>query len=336
MILFGMGELGRKLIAKLKPRAVCDNNSKLWGQWIDGVEVLSPLEAIALYPDDDYIVTIYNGSAVRKQLADYGVKNVRHFLEFCPREEPDVEAVNRLMPLLADDESRRELESQAFGKFVTEHQPISEIYFPTFFERNPNEVFVDCGAFDGDSVRAFQKWSGAWSQIFALEPINPVRCDGTVIPCAVGDKNEFVRFSEAGTGSKSSEDGRLVQVVKLDDVFQGKPLVPGAEGDNYLVCDCKAWTEFESQSCHRCGKQIRGSIPTFIKMDIEGAEPMAIAGAARILREHKPRLAICLYHEPSHLWEIPLLIHSIQPDYKLYIRRYAEDCWETVCYAVAN
>jgi hypothetical protein len=43
---------------------------------------------------------------------------------------------------------------------------------------------------------------------------------------------------------------------------------------------------------------------------------------------------VCVYHRSQHLWEIPSQIHSISGDYDIFLRRYAEDCWELVCYAV--
>ena len=76
--------------------------------------------------------------------------------------------------------------------------------------------------------------------------------------------------------------------------------------------------------------------PTYVKMDIEGSEPAALTGAAQLLRDHMPVLAICLYHRTEHLWQIPNLIHSLAPGYSLHIRRYAEDCWEEVCYAIPS
>ena len=74
--------------------------------------------------------------------------------------------------------------------------------------------------------------------------------------------------------------------------------------------------------------------PTFIKMDIEGAEPNTLLGAAKIIADHAPVLAICLYHAQEHLWQIPLLIQSMRQDYNFFLRRYADECWEIVCYAV--
>ena len=45
-------------------------------------------------------------------------------------------------------------------------------------------------------------------------------------------------------------------------------------------------------------------------------------------------LAICAYHEASHLWDIPLLIYAIKPEYHLRLRRYAEGSAELVWYGI--
>jgi hypothetical protein len=47
-----------------------------------------------------------------------------------------------------------------------------------------------------------------------------------------------------------------------------------------------------------------------------------------------PVLAVSLYHKPEDLWDLPLLINALVPGYLLYLRRYSDERWETVCYAV--
>ena len=75
-------------------------------------------------------------------------------------------------------------------------------------------------------------------------------------------------------------------------------------------------------------------IPTFIKMDIEGAEIEAIKGACSTISKHKPDLAISVYHKIDHLWKIPLLLKSLKNNYKFYLRSYEHFNQETVLYAV--
>lgn len=69
-------------------------------------------------------------------------------------------------------------------------------------------------------------------------------------------------------------------------------------------------------------------------MDVEGAELIALKGAEQTIKKYKPKLAISIYHKPNDLWEIPLLIKSWVPEYKIYIRHYNVVSSETIMYAI--
>lgn len=69
-------------------------------------------------------------------------------------------------------------------------------------------------------------------------------------------------------------------------------------------------------------------------MDIEGSELKALEGAKATIMKNHPRLAICIYHKPMDVIEIPFYIQKLVPEYKFYIRHYASNMWETVLYAI--
>lgn len=73
---------------------------------------------------------------------------------------------------------------------------------------------------------------------------------------------------------------------------------------------------------------------TFIKMDIEGAEYNALLGAEQMIREHHPRLAICVYHSLEDYIRIPLLIRSFYHGYQFYFRHHSVTSGESVFYAI--
>ena len=121
----------------------------------------------------------------------------------------------------------------------------------------------------------------------------------TILPCAVssGEAIQPFSYSDTSFGSRILAGGASrVQSVSLDRVLPG---------------------------FH----------PTFISMDIEGAELDALKGAEKTIVADRPDLAICLYHSPSHLWEIPLYLHGLGLGYRFYLRNYTSLTGETVLYA---
>jgi hypothetical protein len=74
--------------------------------------------------------------------------------------------------------------------------------------------------------------------------------------------------------------------------------------------------------CEPLDTVLGGSTPTYIKMDIEGAEIDALVGARQVIASGRPVLAISAYHLQDHLWAIPLLINAIVDRYRYHYRRY--------------
>lgn len=341
LILFGTGQLGSVALERLHrvnrpPVAFADNNPALKGTTLGGHPVLMPDEARAKFPESLFVITVYTNAPVRKQLRDMGAEAITFaelawcypetFLPWSGLELPDkiwseAGRVKEACDLWSDETSRKEYVGQIGWRSTLEpsalspHAPVGETYFPPdLFDFKPDEVMIDCGAFDGDSIRAFlERVGNSFKAAIGLEPdpLTRTRFEKWreslpqeqvakihLLPYATGDKREILSFDSTGTAASAIGSGQIkVECLPLDE----------------SVAECA---------------------PSFIKMDIEGAEPATVRGAKGILHEHQPILAVCLYHAQEHLWQIPLLIQSLNPNYSLFLRRYSDEGWEIVCYAV--
>jgi FkbM family methyltransferase len=223
----------------------------------------------------------------------------------------------------ADDVSRAEYVRQvrwqlALDAHPGESWPVAETYFPPDLVRFSDDgVFIDCGAFDGDTLRmVIDRRGDRFARFIGVEPDpeNRARFEAyratlapalqskiSMVPAAIGAEPGVVRFqAEAWAGSKIADGGTVaVNVETIDRIASG-------------------------------------TRPTFIKVDIEGAEPNAVEGGARVLSQDAPFVAICLYHAQWHLWRVPMRIRELNDDYELHLRRYSDDCWELVCYAAPH
>ena len=73
---------------------------------------------------------------------------------------------------------------------------------------------------------------------------------------------------------------------------------------------------------------------TYIKADIEGMEHKMLTGAENTLKT-KPKLNIAAYHTNSDFFTLINAIHSINPDYKIYLRKHPYiPCWDLNIYCV--
>jgi FkbM family methyltransferase len=186
-------------------------------------------------------------------------------------------------------------------------------YFPQDLSNWKKSLrFVDCGAYDGDTLRLARNLYVNIESVFAFEPDeknfkvlsdylrDQKYLDYKALQLGVYSTSKEIGFlSEGSEGSKISEKNtNQISVVSLDDVLS-----------NFY--------------------------PNYIKMDIEGAEIEALKGAQKTIENYRPGLAICVYHHPQHLWQIPLLIHRWELNYKLYLRIHAYNGFDVVMYAFA-
>ena len=347
IVLFGAGNLGRKALACLRsigiePLAFADNDPSRWGTKVSDVRVMSPQASAAEFGRTAlFVVTIWcHGHTfreTRRQLEMLGCASIvpsaalrwkfsRDLLpDFCQdlphKVYSETEAVIEASDLWADDLSRRQYLDQVRWRTVGDYNNlnlsvIKEAYFlDNLFSLSSEEVFIDCGAYDGDTSRTLiQRQNGSVGKIVAIEPdpanFRRLRSWMTELDSqlankieafnvAIGAERGITRFNATGMADASIIDSGSLSV-------QCSPL------DELLL----------------------GYAPTFIKMDIEGAEPEALRGASQLIKRYRPIIAACVYHKQNHLWRVPLLIQSLSSDYEFFLRSHEVEGWESVCYAV--
>ncbi|MFA1019380.1 FkbM family methyltransferase [Enterobacter sp. SAT-E-asb] len=239
---------------------------------------------------------------------------------FCDEHSDTLEAV---YAGLADERSRETLVaflkqrlSATRGYYQAVYEPAH--YFPADILRlQNNEVFIDCGAYNGDSIGAFMQevvHQGVEmpEKIVGFEPDADnfsQLCDNTrqwpfcqPVQKGVWENNTVLSFQSGNAlSSRLVEQSCDTVTIELDSI------------DNIL----------------------QGGRATFIKMDVEGAELKALQGAAGTIRAWHPLLAISLYHKPEDLLTVPQYIQTLSADYHFYLRgHHPELAFELVLYAV--
>lgn len=306
--------------------AYADNNEVKWNTTINGIEVLSPSE-VEKISDVLVLITSPQPNVIRMVGNQLDEMNVcwMHVDEYILCKHKD--EVLKCFDLLEDARSKAvyaeiikcHLEGRyPDWEFVDKNQYYS---FGDFSDYNPNEIFVDCGAFVGDSLeRYIWEKDGIFKKIYAFEPdeknveamnyrIQRLKKEWNlsnnkiqVYPYGLSDSSSVTYISRYdsnnGFGSKivqqKSENVDECRVVSLDDVLD--------------------------EGC------------SFIKADIESYEYKMILGAKETIKKYRPKMAICIYHNCVDLYSIMLLIKEINKNYKFAVRHYTHMLSETVLY----
>lgn len=188
----------------------------------------------------------------------------------------------------------------------------NEYFDENIIKLTDDEVFVDCGFYDGETSEQFvKKGQGKYSKIIAFEADKRL-CDEyfndnriprlELVNAACWDKEELIfhvtdNTSEIGFIDNQTDSGIRVKAKSIDSV-------------------------------------LNGTAATFIKMDIEGAELNALIGAESTIVKYHPKLAISVYHKPEDILEILRYIYSLDAGYKFYIRTYEFAELGVVLYAI--
>lgn len=339
--IYGAGEAGRIInnyIIENRPDLTVYSffDEKVSGQ-VDGLNIYH-IKDIQLYKDsfDVVIVASFSNSNLMQTILNYyginnfvKVQNITRWECACAKiEEPRFEKVKKI---LSSDKSREIYElivnsyfnsSKSQQLFSYLQKEIDNSFHPwqylNFINRDCIKTVISGGASDGLVTIHFLEAFLKLEKIYAFEPLyqefkkaeydlilkNSNKVE--IIEKGLLDKNTTANIVVNGTSSKihsylSSEITREIETISVDDFV---------EVNNIEKVD-------------------------FIKMDIEGAELKALKGAEKTIVNHRPQLAICIYHSYEDLFEIPLYLSNILKNYRFEVYHYSlQSNGESVFYAI--
>jgi FkbM family methyltransferase len=224
---------------------------------------------------------------------------------------------------LLEDDLSKEVYTDFVNTFI-EHKvkkisskPNEEQYFPKDIKMHKGvSRFIDCGAYTGDTLMQLNERFGKIDEIICFEP----------------DKENFKKLNSYINQNHSKLAREITLIESAVYSHKCKMNFSG----NILASSAISEIGEDVIKCISIDDTIADFEPTLIKMDIECAEPFALIGAEKTIRKYKPDLAICVYHLPNHIWEIPLWVNNLDLGYKFYIRNYMGGPLETIMYATAE
>jgi len=329
VVLYGMGDGADKVLRAferfgIQPAAVMASDAFVRGQQFHGftVQRMRDLEASL----GDFTVALCFASQLPDVMAHIKAVASRHRLlappvapfgevlfdeAFVRKYEAELRAAGQL---LADEQSRRVYRAVLrfchtgdiglLDEVTTEKDEV----FRDILRLGDNEVYVDLGAYNGDTIAEFLHYTGgSYRKIVALEP----------------NAKNFAKL-QASCGSLPRTELWQLGAWNKNTTL----LFNNKAGRNSAVADKGVETRVATVDSILCG-----TAATYVKADVEGADREALLGMEKTLRLFAPKLNFAAYHRFEDIFELPLLIKKLNPDYQIYLRHHPYiPAWDTNLY----
>ncbi len=330
--IYGMGDGAMKIMSVfrqygIKTSGIFASDDFVRGHYFQGFKVLKLSEVEE--KEDDFAVVLAFAAGYEELVNRIKEINRKHTLyvpdvpvigsglftyDYCVRHASELETV---YSMLADSLSKKVFASIINFKISGDIKYLEDItstkieIYRDIIKPNLNEHYVDLGAYNGDTIKELLEITrDKYVSIYAMEPD---RKNFKKLAKYVNEKEHIYAYNNAAWCIDTqlpfaSKSGRQSSLANM-----GTKMIDARSVDSIL----------------------EGREATLIKMDVEGAEREALWGACRTISKYNPRLMVALYHRNEDIFELPLLVHKLNPKYKLYIRHQLYiPAWETNLYAV--
>lgn len=326
---------------------IVDNNADKQGTKLYGILVKNPEEIKLLSPEDTLVVIAVENSIpeIYEQICNMGAYNIMSarilindiLSQVAVELMKNKNKVDEVTKLLYDDKSkwiysevikRRTLYGECdFSDLMVRGD--AEYRVPLIYEKecSRNEIIIDCGAYNGDTLKKFAETYGPkLKKIYAFECMDESMADLALAMTHVRNKKYYPEM--------------VLMPYALSDHDCVMKFAKTNKPNGSFIVDNRSFAQnalYESDYVDVTVTTLDKVIPsdekiTFIKMDIEGSEYFALHGAERIIKTWKPRLAISIYHCGEDYYRIPLLLKTFVPEYKFAVRHHKKNHVDTDLY----
>lgn len=221
--------------------------------------------------------------------------------------------IEEVYHLLSDDRSKEVYENIIFGKLTGELPYLlnAENSYEDCKKMLPyskDEIYLDLGAYNGDTALEFIKDCPNYRKIIAVEPDfkNYRKCMENLKKYANIEVVNACIDEAVGERRFLMDGGR-----KSAMMTQGGVAIPAISVDNLM----------------------KGERLSYIKIDVEGMEKEALLGARETILLHKPKMLVSAYHRSDDLFSLPLLVKKMAGNFRLYLRHLPYlPAWDTNFY----
>lgn len=335
IVLFGAGLEGQIAYEYFKDKKIkidfyCDNNKEKQNTMKNGIKIISIEDLKAI---DDVVVFItmkIKINEIKSQLKKIGIKGIVFAeytmqLDFKKNIDKYLYTYNNLLNDSKSKESYKAiLEARLYGELshLEEIYDSNPFYSLLKFRDVTDEFFVDAGAYVGDTVEKFiWNCTGRFKKVYAFEPglkqFNAMCYRTDRLKKEWGLKDDQIECINAGLG----ESDTTLPLFEDEDNLLTSSFICESSNEN-----------LNKVQIYSLDSYINNKKVTMVKVDIEGFEMEMLKGSKNIIKNQRPKLAISIYHKYEDLFEIPIFINEIMPDYKMEIRHHSSNLSETVLY----
>lgn len=331
IVLYGMGDGADKVLAAferygIRADGVMASDDFVRGQRFHGFQVKRCADFEREY--GDFVIALCFASQLSDVIEQIKSVAARHLTlvpgvpvfgevpfdrSFLQRYQAETEAAYALM---ADGQSRLVFRNTLLFYLTGELPLLDEMTtekdeaFETILRLGGNELYVDLGAYNGDTIDEFLHYSGgSYRKIVALEP-NAKNYQKLCAHCARLPRTELWQLGSYSRNTTLT--------------FNNKA------GRNSAIADSGVQTQVATVDTVLCG-----AAASYIKADVEGADRDTLLGAKNTLKNYKPKLNFSAYHRFEDIFLLPLLIRELNPAYQIYLRHHPYiPAWDTNLYCI--